>query len=598
MRASFAWKTPLEAPVGEKTNHPAEPDKEAGVISSDPHNKSQDGQSDTDIDAIDTTAQRGVQKIEATTKYWSQSNLVLAYIFIWIITFVDAMQQGTTGLLTPYVTSGFSQHSLTAAAGVFSSLIGGVTKLPLAKLIDIWGRPHGYILMVVILTVGLVMMAACQNVETYAAAQVFYWVGYNGLSYIMGIFVADTSSLRNRSFMFAFQSSPYIITVWITGPFFNAIVKPGGMGFRWGFGIFAIIMPVVCLPLWVLFMYNQRQAVKSGMLPKKSSGRTTWESIKYYFIQFDAVGVLCLCAGFSLFLLPFNIYSYQYYGWKDKMTIGPLVGGFVLLCLFVVWETWYSPVNYMPWELLKDRTVLGANVLACVLFISFYIWDSYFSSFLQIVPNLSPTYTAYVVNIYSIGSCFWSLLIGVYIHYRGRFKNLALYFGIPLTILGVGLMIAFRQPHVNVGYIVMCQIFIAFAGGTLVICEQMAVMAATSHQYVAVVLAMEGMFSSIGGAIGQSVAGATWTSVFPAALAKYLPEEEQGNLTTIYGDLTVQLSYPVGSATRDAINAAYGDAQKWMLVGGTAILVLAIPAVMVWRNINVIEFKQVKGRVF
>lgn len=87
------------------------------------------------------------------------------------------MQQGTTGLLTPYVTSDFQLHSLTAATSIFSSIIGGLTKLPLAKLIDIWGRPHGFILMVGIQTLGLIMMAACNNVETYAAAQVFYWVG-------------------------------------------------------------------------------------------------------------------------------------------------------------------------------------------------------------------------------------------------------------------------------------------------------------------------------------------------------------------------------------------------------------------------------------
>lgn len=88
------------------------------------------------------------------------------------------MQQGTTGALSFYVTSAFSAAPLTAATSVMSSLFGGLFKLPLAKIIDLWGRPQGYLLMVICMTVGLVMMAACQNVETYAAAQVFYWVGY------------------------------------------------------------------------------------------------------------------------------------------------------------------------------------------------------------------------------------------------------------------------------------------------------------------------------------------------------------------------------------------------------------------------------------
>lgn len=79
--------------------------------------------------------------------------------------------------LQPYVTSSFQLHSLTSATTIMSSIIGGLSKLPLAKILDIWGRPQGFALMVFFLTIGLIMMAACQNVETYAAAQVFYWVG-------------------------------------------------------------------------------------------------------------------------------------------------------------------------------------------------------------------------------------------------------------------------------------------------------------------------------------------------------------------------------------------------------------------------------------
>lgn len=96
---------------------------------------------------------------------------------MWIICFVDSTQQNTTGLLTPYVTSAFEKHSLTAYTGVMSGIIGGVLKLPLAKVLDIFGRPQGYALMIAFMTLGLIMMAACNNVQTFAAAQIFYWIG-------------------------------------------------------------------------------------------------------------------------------------------------------------------------------------------------------------------------------------------------------------------------------------------------------------------------------------------------------------------------------------------------------------------------------------
>lgn len=244
-----------------------------------------------------------------------------------------------------------------------------------------------------------------------------------------------------------------------------------------------------------------------------------------------------------------------------------------------------------------DRTMIGACTLACSVFVSFYIWDIFFISFLQVNNGLTVTESSYVAQIYSIGSCFWAILVGLLIRYTGRFKWLCLYFGVPVTILGVALMIKFRQPDVNIGYIIMCQIFIAFAGGTIVICEQTAVMAIASHQQVAVVLAIEAMFSSIGGAIGLTVAAAIWQDVFPKKLAEYLPESAQPDLQSIYAQLTVQLSYPMGSPTRIAIQKAYGDAQKIMLIAATAVLAISLVSTAIWRDVKVTDFKQVKGRV-
>ncbi|KAI5925970.1 major facilitator superfamily domain-containing protein [Camillea tinctor] len=583
------FTVPPEQPVVEEKT-PSPSDKEAGVVS-----EQHPSDHESDNDAISSDAQAGVKKIEATTKVWSKSHLIAAYIGIWIIYFVDAMQQGTGTLLTPYVTSSFQEHSLTATTSVFSSLIGGISKLTLAKILDIWGRPQGYMITVLLMTVGLIMMAACQNVQTYAAAQVFYWVGYNGISYTLSVFIADTSSLKNRGFMLAFVSSPYIATVWITGPMAQSLLQ--GIGFRWGFGIFSIITPIMCLPLFFLFTYNYQKAKKQGLVVIEKSGRTFWQSVVHYFWEFDVICLILLSGGFALFLLPFSIYSYQAYGWRDPLTICLIIFGGLLLIGAFVWEAYFAPVQFLPWSLLRDRTVMGACCLAAILFVEYYIWNSYFTSWLQVVLNLNVTQTGYVSNIYSIGSCFFSFFVGIAIRWTGRFKWIAVYFGVPLTILSIGLLIHFRQPDTHLGYIIMCEIFYAFAGGALVICEQIAVMAAAAHQHVAVVLAMEGMFSSVGGAIGSSIAAGIWTGVFPVKLAEYLPAESQGDLASIYGDINVQLSYPIGSPTRTAIMDAYGEAQKWMLVGATAITGLAIICVVAWRDIKVKDFKQVKGLV-
>lgn len=396
--------------------------------------------------------------------------------------------------------------------------------------------------------------------------------------------------------MFAFIASPYIATVWVTGPIAQAWIE--GPGFRWSFGAWAIITPLTSLPLYVLMQMNYKKAVKQGLMPTQRSGRTTLQSFKHYAIEYDVLGLLLVCAGFALFLLPFSIYSYQSNGWQSSMIICMIVFGIVFFISFILWEVYGAPITFMPWHLLKDRTILGCNILAAVLFIEFYIWNSYFTSFLQVVPGMNLTQTGYISNIYSIGSCFLAIFSGLYLRKTGDFKKQSLFFGLPLTLLGVGLMIHFRQPDVNIGFIIMCQIFIAFGGGCLVITQQVGAMAATTHQYVAVVLAVEGMFSSVGGAIGATVAAAIWTGKFYPSLQRLLPAESLDQAATIYGDLEVQMSYPLGTPTRDAINKAYGESQMIMCVAATAILSLAVAAVFMFRDIDVRQRKQVKGLVF
>lgn len=272
-----------------------------------------------------------------------------------------------------------------------------------------------------------------------------------------------------------------------------------------------------------------------------------------------------------------------------------ILGGCLLLS-FPFYEKYISRQSFVPFSLLTDRTVIGACLTAATLFVSFYCWDQYFTSYLQVVHNLSISNAGYVANIYSIGSAFWSVVVAVLIRLTNRFKWLGLS-AIPLMLLGVGLLIHFRDPASPIGYVIMCQIFIAVAGGTLVITQEIAIMAAASHKDVAVVLALLSVFTGVGQAVGLSISGAIWTNTLLKYLELYLPEGSKGQAATIYASLTTQLEYAVGSPERDAIVRAYGVAQRRLCIAATVVPVLAFVWVEMWRDINVKNVKQVKGRV-
>lgn len=271
-----------------------------------------------------------------------------------------------------------------------------------------------------------------------------------------------------------------------------------------------------------------------------------------------------------------------------------LVIGFCCLIAFGIHERFFAKVSFLPFHLLVDRTVLGSCGVAGTLFVSFYCWDAYFTSYLQVVHNLSLEDAGYVGNIYNIGSCFWGIVVGFFILWTGHFKWLAVS-AVPVQILGTGLMIYFRQPHWGIGYVIMCQIFIAFSGGTLVVTEQIAIMAAVGPDNVAVALALQSLFTAVGGAIGTSISGAIWTNTFPQKLEEYLPASAKGQATEIYASLETQLGYAWGSPARNGIIQAYAASQRYMSIAATVVLVFALICVLLWRDIRVKDFKRPAG---
>ncbi|KAI9648915.1 hypothetical protein NHQ30_001481 [Ciborinia camelliae] len=547
-------------------------------------------------DALPTeNAQRGVQEVEAAALTWTKPYLIAVFINMWFLYFVNAMQSSICYNLIPFATSAFESHSLITVINIIANAMTASMYIPLAKLLDLWGRAEGFLLMVFFATIGLIMMAACNGIATFCAAQVFYSIGFGGLTYSIDVMTADVSKLKNRGLAYAFTSSPYIITAF-AGPklsddyYYN-------INWRWGFGTFAIILPFVAAPLYIILKMNIRKAENRGVLLRESSGRTLSENFWHYFVELDAFGVVLFAGGFTVFLLPFTLADTAPNGWKTDYIIAMIVVGFVALVLFALYEVYFARTPFLDVNLLANRTVIGACLLDLTYQISYYCWNSYFTSFLQVVNNLTLAEAGYVSDTFDVVSGILLLAVGFLIRRTGYFKWLLLV-AVPIYVLAQGLMIYFRQPSQSIGYIVMCQILISIGGSMFIICEQIACLAASDHQHVAAILALLYVVGNTGGAIGNTICGAIWTNTFPQALMRYLPDSALSDFDTIYGDLSTQLSYPMGSETRLAIQHAYGYAQERMLIAGTAIISLAFIWVLMIKNINLKEKDQVKGTVF
>ena len=436
------------------------------------------------------------------------------------------------------------------------------------------------------------------------------------------IITADTSTLKMRAFAYALTSSPYIITAFGGSKAADTLVKDSDKQFtskmRWGVGAWAIVVPVISIPMILILQAAKRQAKRNGLLSEAKTNRSWLEGVKYYVIQFDGklsplrnlytntailsnsttavIGIFLIVASCALLLLPLTLAASSKQEWRTAHIIAMLVVGFVLLVVFAVYEKYIAAVPFVPWKMLRSRTVTGACLLGATYQIAYYCWNIYFTSYLQVVYNTSVEAAGYISSTFDVVSGVELFIVGLLIRWSGRYKWLFLC-GVPIFILGIGLMIYFRMPNRGIGFIVMCQIFISIGGGVITGGQQVAVAATVNHDEIAAAMAVLSFISSIGGAVGNSISGAIWTNTLPQKLQQLLPDSAKDQWQDIYDDLSMQLGYSMGTPERSAIISAYASTQKLMLIAGTCIMSLALIWIMMVKDVNLKKTNQVKGVV-
>ena len=239
----------------------------------------------------------------------------------------------------------------------------------MAKIADVFGRLEAFSLAVFVYVIGYVQQAASNNVKTFAAAQIFYSAGWTGLQILQQVFIADTSDLLNRALFSTIPDLPFLVTVWAGPPIAQRVIDH--TSWRWGYGIWAIILPVAFSPLMISLFLNQRKAAMLYVLPKRS---ITWSgigtSIKSLWLELDFFGLCLLSAAISLILLPLTLASLAKGGWTNGSMIAMIVIGCVCLVIFPFWERSkkLAPKPFFPRDLFTDRTVVAGIALAFFYF--------------------------------------------------------------------------------------------------------------------------------------------------------------------------------------------------------------------------------------
>lgn len=472
----------------------------------------------------------------------------------------------------------------------------------MAKLANAFGRLEAFSISVFLYVIGYIQMAASNNVKTFASAQIFYSAGSTGLQILQQIFIADTSDLLNRALWSSLPDVPFLITVWVGPPIANSILT--NTTWRWGYGIWTIVLPVAFLPLALALLLNIRKAMNLGQLPPSPwKGQNFAGGVKSIWYELDLMGLLLLSAAFSLILIPCTLAQRAKGGWNNGSMVAMVVVGCMCLVAFPLWESSrrLAPRPFLSLRLLKNRTVVAGCAVGffyfgklltiigrrfCMLTGAAVFYTSiqpYFYSYLQVVQNDSITAAGHITQTFTFTSTVSSVVTGLLIKYTHRYK----YFitaGAAIYLLGVGIMIRYRVQSSCTAQIVGTQIAVGIGGGMVNVPAQLGVQASVSHGEVAAATAIFLTIVEIGGAVGSAISGAVWTANVPKKLSLYLPADAQADASAIFGNITMAKTYPVGGPERIAIDRSYQETMNILLIIAVCLAAPLIPLSLAMRN--------------
>ncbi|KII91403.1 hypothetical protein PLICRDRAFT_173255 [Plicaturopsis crispa FD-325 SS-3] len=525
----------------------------------------------------------GVTKVELAEKVYGRYSKWALFISLGLASYIYSLDSSTTYNYLAFATSSFGEHSLISSIQVAQSMIIAVGKPVIAKVADVSSRGTAYLGVLIFYVVGYIVIASAKNVGTVAGGIVIYAVGYTGLQLLTQIIIADITTLKWRAFVSSIMSAPFLVNGFVGANIATSILTHSG--WRWGYGMFAILVPATLSPLIIVLLWAENKAKKLGLvaaaLQRKRDGTTLPEKLpllrrtKKVIEDLDAVGLVLLGAAVTLILLPLTLSQTVHDKWRNGSIIAMIVVGCVLLPIFAIWDIKFAKRPVIPLSYLKNRAVVAASLIGFFDFVSFYLTFTYLYSFILIVKPWSLVNATYFVTTQTVALTFFGILCGIAMRYYQRYKYI-LVVGLCIRLLGVGLMIHSRGANAGTGELVMTQVLQGMGGGFAAVAIQVGAQASVKHADVAVVTAVVLLVTEIGGAVGTAIAGAIWSNTMPKNLAKHLPSLTQAARDTLYGSITSVAALPSGDPTREGVIEAYGETMRIMVIAATCLGVIPI----------------------
>ncbi|CAI7190876.1 ATV_collapsed_G0031360.mRNA.1.CDS.1 [Saccharomyces cerevisiae] len=498
---------------------------------------------------VEKSTTSGLRRIDAVNKVLSDYSSFTAFgvtfsslkTALLVALFLQGYCTGLGGQISQsiqtYAANSFGKHSQVGSINTVKSIVASVVAVPYARISDRFGRI------------------------------VIQQFGYSGFRLLATALTGDLSGLRDRTFAMNIFLIPVIINTWVSGNIVSSVAgNVAPYKWRWGYGIFCIIVPISTLILVLPYVYAQYISWRSGKLPPlklKEKGQALRQTLWKFADDINLIGVILFTAFLVLVLLPLTIAGGATSKWREGHIIAMIVVGGCLGFIFLIWELRFAKNPFIPRVYLGDPTIYVALLMEFVWRLGLQIELEYLVTVLMVAFGESTLSAQRIAQLYNFLQSCTNIVVGIMLHFYPHPKVFVVA-GSLLGVLGMGLLYKYRVVYDGISGLIGAEIVVGIAGGMMRFPMWTLVHASTTHNEMATVTGLLMSVYQIGDAVGASIAGAIWTQ----RLAKELIQRLGSSLgMAIYkSPLNYLKKYPIGSEVRVQMIESYSKIQRLLII--------------------------------
>ncbi|KAJ6597052.1 drug:h+ antiporter [Mycena vulgaris] len=469
-------------------------------------------------------------RIDAPTRFYGKRAKWALFVSLGLAAYIYSLDGSTTYTYLSYATSEFGGHSLIGPIQVAQGIIIAVGKPLIAEIADVGSRGAAYCGVL-----GYSVIATAQNIQTVAAGIILY---------AMRVVIADITTLKWRGLVLSLDSLPFLINAFVGSNISAAIIQHAG--WRWGYGMFAILIPIALSPL--IRITRRRIGPADARVPKKGYTQSLLDTAE----ELDVVGLLLIGASISLTLLPLSLAQHTTSRVNGAGMLAMFSLGIILIPVFALWDFRWAKYPVIPFRFVINRSVVGASLIGAFDFMAFYLTFTYLYSYVIVVKDWTLINSVYFMQTQMISMTLCGILTGMYMHMFRRYKTL-LVCGLVIRLIGVALMLHSRCAEGSNFELFMTQVLQGVGGGIAALSIQVSAQASVPRSDVAMVTAVVLLIAEFGAAGGGAIAGAIWSSQMPSKLAHHLPFLSQPERDGLFGSIIEAASKPRGDPVREGV---------------------------------------------